>query len=332
MFTKKIVFLLLLAMFVSVRNSVIYAQDFPVLKGPYLGQKPPGMKAELFAPGIITTGYNDYSAAFSPDGKEFLFGLYGDVFCSIVRMKMKNNIWTSPQVAPFSGKYFDTEPHFAYTGNLIAFASKRPLDSKGEPSEHADIWFSKKTEKGWSEPQNPGATINSEKEDFYPSFSRNGDLYFASNRNGISTIYVAKNINGNFTKPEILSNMIHSEEGEIDPYSAPDDSYIIFCSWERPDGYGENDLYISFQKEDGTWTKAINMGNNINSNKNEVAPYISPDGKYLFFNSNRRLYKSYSENPIKYKEMIKLLNSPGNGSNDIYWVDARIIEQLKPDK
>ena len=90
------------------------------------------------------------------------------------------------------------------------------------------------------------------------------------------------------------------------------------------------DLYISFKKNDGSWTKAKNMGEPINSSASEICPGVSPDGKYFFFTSYRTIHKNYSEIPLTYEEKIRILNSPGNGLGDIYWVDARIIEKIKP--
>ena len=69
----------------------------------------------------------------------------------------------------------------------------------------------------------------------------------------------------------------------------------------------------------------------MNTSFREVDPVVTPDGKYIFFRSNRSIHKSYSETPLTYDEIIKILNSPGNGEGDIYWVDARIIEKLKPE-
>jgi len=56
--------------------------------------------------------------------------------------------------------------------------------------------------------------------------------------------------------------------------------------------------------------------------------YVFSIGKYLFFASDRRTLKPFSEVPITYEEKMKILNSPGNGSQDIYWVDAKVIENL----
>jgi len=98
---------------------------------------------------------------------------------------------------------------------------------------------------------------------------------------------------------------VNSKDGEYNSFVAPDDSYLIFTSIRAEDNYGEGDLYICFHKQDGTWTRAINMGPEINSFARDYCPSVSPDGKYFFFSSR------------KY------------GTEDIFWVDAAIIHHLK---
>ncbi|MFC1725270.1 TolB family protein [candidate division KSB1 bacterium] len=306
--------------------------NFPVLKGKYLGQKPPGMTPNIFAPGIISTGYHDGSITFSPDGTE-LFYHFGKLDRMVILyMKQEGGRWTAPQVASFSGKYRDGEPHFSYDGSKLLFRSTRPPGGIGEPMEYPDIWFVERSGDGWGEPKNAGPLINTAAYDLYPTISKSGDLYFASDRDGGWDIYTAKHVNGELAEPKKLSGAINSEFGDWDAYLAPDESYMIFGSNGRPDGLGESDLYISFKKEDGTWTRSKNMGSQINTSYREVDPYISPDGKYIFFRSNRKVHKSFSESPLTYDDIIKILNNPGNGEADIYWMDARVVEGLRPGK
>lgn len=306
--------------------------DFPVLKGPYLGQKPPGMTTEIFAPCIISSRYHDGCITFSPNQRELFYHFGGTAHLVILQMKQEYGRWTAPQIASFSGRYRDGEPHISYDGKRLVFRSNRPLDEKGEPMEYTDIWMTEKNENGWSAPRNLGLIVNSEKDDLYPTISTSGDLYFASNRDGGWDIYVSRFINHRFTEPEKLSEAINSEYGAWDACVAPDNNYIIFCSTGRQDGLGRSDLYISFKKDDDTWTKSINIGNRVNSSYNEVDPVISPDGKYIFFRSNRIIRKPNLETSLTYYELLKKLNAPGNGDEDIYWVDAKIIEDLKPDE
>jgi len=63
------------------------------------------MTPELFAPGIVSTGYDERTAAFTPDGKELYYVLWGAPHGVILCMKEVNGRWTRPEVAPFSGRY-----------------------------------------------------------------------------------------------------------------------------------------------------------------------------------------------------------------------------------
>jgi Tol biopolymer transport system component len=76
-----------------------------------------------------------------------------------------------------------------------------------------------------------------------------------------------------------------------------------------------------------------NMGASVNSPANEHCPILSPDGRYLFFSSGRSRHPDYSNKAITYKEKIEMMNSWGNGRNeDIYWVDSKIIEELRTEQ
>jgi len=78
---------------------------------------------------------------------------------------------------------------------------------------------------------------------------------------------------------------------------------IIFSS-ERSGGFGGTDIYISFKKSDNSWSEPLNLGNDINSAVSEYGATISPDGKYFFYTSGK------------------------NGSEDIFWVSAKIIVEI----
>lgn len=121
---------------------------------------------------------------------------------------------------------------------------------------------------------------------------------------GLSDIYFLEYVNVRYKEPVNLGGDLNTEYHEWDTCIAQDESYMIYCSM-MPGGQGEDDLYISFREENGSWGRPIHMGNEINSDKSENRPYVSPDGKYLFYTSNVR------------------------GSRDIYWVDTRVFESLR---
>lgn len=307
-------------------------KDFSKLTGPYLGQKPPGMVPELFAPGIISTGGHEGCGFFSPDGNEFYFhkGFAGRV--AIVYMKQKNGKWTSPQVASFSGKYGDAEPHLSYDGQKLVFSSNRPLDGRGEPLNTTKIWMVERNGSEWGEARPFGYGVDMKNRELHPAFSETNDLYFCSNRDDELDIFILKYVDGGYLKPEKLGNKINSPYGDGDAFVSPDGSYMVFISYGRPECFGNSDLYVSHKNGDGTWGQAINMGPRINTQFREVDPVISFDGKYLFFRSNRRIHGSYSDEPVTYDDILKIESGPGNGNGDIYWVSSKIIDQLKPDE
>lgn len=285
----------------------------PLLKGPYLGQNPPGNKPELFAPGIISSPQHEHSSAiFSPDMKEVYwcnrYRRDGIPLGEIFFMTCVNGIWSKPQVTPFTAmNMVDCNPALTYNGNRLYFVTCRPTNQ----IQNYDIWVVNRTEKGWSGAESLGAPVNTDYGDGGPSVAKNGTLYFFSNREGGkggTDIYRSKLVNGRHTEPENLGDGINTECFEYNSFISPDESYILFARYNNDKGFGKGDLYISFRKEDGSWSRAKNLGNNINTAKEESSPWISPDGKYLFFTSDK------------------------NGNMDVYWSDAKIIEELKPKK
>lgn len=280
-----------------------FSQGIP--SGSYLGQNPPGMEPEIFAPGIISTDDREMCIWFVSDGRELYFVRKINSKRAILYMKEEDGCWTAPEVVPFSGKHDDGEFGLSYNGNNMAIASIRPSDEENKAMGHVDIWLTSRNNSNWSTPINPGYPINTKDKDIYPTFSIAGDLYFTSDRDGNSDIFLSRYINGKYSQPVKLNHSINSEYHDFDSVVAPDDSYMIFCSSRKRDNHGSSDLYISFRNQDGFWTKAKNMGNTINTHYGCFCPSISPDGNYIFFMSMR------------------------SGSGDIYWMDAKIIDQLR---
>jgi hypothetical protein len=182
------------------------------------------------------------------------------------------------------------------------------MNGSGEAKD-SDIWYVERTESGgWSEPTNLGALNGQGPDDYYTSISSDGTLYFSKfEAHGAGgDLHRSQLLDGAYGEPELLSAPLSTGSSEHDPFIAPDGSYLIFTS-DRPGGYGEGDLYISFRNSDGTWSDPRNMGDDINSPGYDFCAMLSPDGKYLFF--------------------TRTINRNG----DIYWVDAAVIEELRPD-
>ena len=182
--------------------------DFPVIVGEYLGQEPPGMEGELFAPGIMSTGLSELNAVFFPGGKEVIYSVnVGYMKWALIMIREENGRWTKPEIASFSGEYGGVDPFVSFDGNVVYYCSNKPKSGQGEPEDNYDIWYVIRTDTGWSEPVNMGSPINSDTHEFYPSLTRDGTMYFQSRREGgigFSDIYRAKLVDGEYVEAELL--------------------------------------------------------------------------------------------------------------------------------
>ena len=129
---------------------------------------------------------------------------------------------------------------------------------------------------------------------------------FVEDRTG--AIRYSRFVDGKREEPKLLSEKINSGKS-FHPFIAPDESYLIFDG-HREGGYGDSDIYISFKQQDGSWADPINLGDQINTDAWEAGASVTPDGKYLFFNRN--------------------MGSDDYENVDVFWVDAQIIENLRP--
>jgi len=312
--------------------------DFPVLKGSYLGQKPPGKTPEVFAPGIICTGLYERDVAITPDGNEFYFGIVtgNNVYSAILVSKQLGGRWTEPEVALFSGnpKYRDMEHCIAPDGKRLYFISGRPDTLRGEIEGDRDIWVLDREGDGWNEPVNLGPPVNTETGEYFPSVTHDGTLYFTRDdpKTRIHYIYRARLVDGKYAEPEMLPPQVNCGRSQFNAFIAPDESYIIVPVFGREDSFGGTDYYIVYRNDKDEWSDPINMGEKIHTPSGfEWSAYVSPDGKYLFFMSTRL----GSEEEIQkenwtFDRFKGFHNLPQNGNPDIYWIDAEIIEDLKP--
>jgi hypothetical protein len=116
----------------------------------------------------------------------------------------------------------------------------------------------------------------------------NGNLYFNGGRNASnSDIYVSRLVDGRYTTPENLGPGVNSDAGDFHPFIAPDETFLLFDSQREQGSFGGNDLYISRRAEDGSWSDAENLGPAVNTASGDLRPFVTGDGKYLFFASSR---------------------------------------------
>ena len=299
-----------------------YAQNFNL-------QFPSGSIPAIFGAGVISDGLSNRDMAISPSNDELFYTLqYGAQFNAILYCKKENNFWSKPVIAGFSGKYGDLEPAFSPDGKRLYFTSNRPLTDTGKETKDFDIWYIDKTANKWGAPVNMGPVINTAKDEFYASVTKNGNLYFTrDNDSSKDDIFVATFNNGTYAPPAALGEEINSKGYDFNSFTDPDEKYLIFSSYKRKDDLGGGDLYISIKKN-GQWTPAKNMGSKINSVSLDYSPFVSFDKKYFFFSSKRSLLQFTPGKVSKLEDVQKALAGIGNGNEDIYIVSAGILNQF----
>jgi len=239
----------------------------------------------------------------------------------ILRITKENGTWNKVDIASFSGKYRDLEPFLSPDNLKLFFVSNRPLTNEGDIKD-VDIWYVERRSitSDWSKPKNIGAPINTEADEFYPSVAKNGNLYFTSvghNAMGEDDIFVSEYKNGTYTKPVALKGGVNTKSYEYNAFISPNEEYLIFGGYNRQDGLGSGDLYISFKNTDNTWTQAKNLGDKINSKFMDFCPFVTQSGEHLYFTSRRSNLEA-SENITSVKNLLNTFNGYENGFNRIY--------------
>jgi hypothetical protein len=212
--------------------------------------------------------------------------------------------WSAPVKAPFLKKYKGGAVHIMYDGKRLLL-NRFPGVHELQEGETGGIWALHKTADGWD---NPLFLIAS---GMRATSTLDGSIYTTdvSGRDegkdrGIIARYIYTD--AGYRRAADPDGGVNTEYDEAHPFIAPDESYIIFDA-ARPEGKGKGDLYICFRLANGSWSQAYNSAI-LNTEDSDWCPAVSPDSKYLFFTRN------------------------GTGKGDIYWVSAKIIEELRPKK
>lgn len=281
----------------NTRGNTADPKTLPV--GIYLGfgQIVPGSTPQKFAPGVISVpGTTERSLSLSPNGDELFFArTTGFPNTKIMTMKRKDDGWTQPEPAAFLKDDFATQAVFSPDGQYLYFSSSRGKSD----IEHYSLWRAKKVGNGWSEPENiidPDTTGKAFIE-LHPTVSQDYSIYFMSwdmNRQ-IGDIYVSRQVDGAYAAPVMLGPPISTQYNELRPTISPDGKYLLFES-DRPGGLGGSDIYITFNRSDGSWSAPKNLGSTVNTASEDEVPNISPDGKYWFFMKNGDIY--WREAPV----------------------------------
>ncbi len=182
-------------------------------------------------------------------------------------------------------------------------------------------------------PVNLGTEVNSQGDEYMPNLTADGGtLFFTARRPGNmggfnprwndfgEDFYISKYENGKWSKAENLGPPINTSDNEGAACFSQDGQWVYFTGCNRPEGIGECDIYIS-KYNGASWSSPVNLGEGVNSANYETQPWLSHDGRTLYFVSTRPgghggtdIWYSQLENELwgEPKNLGIPVNTPGN--------------------
>lgn len=214
------------------------------------------------------------------DNDEFRDDLshYNEIFKHQKEIFNEVNLSNMPEY--FSSRNSDYSPVLTPDGKYLYFTSLRPTFFNKE-----NIFRSEKLNNSWGKPELV-KSLSSDKNEAIGSFSSDGNIAYLfgnySNKSIDGDIYLSHMNNGEWQNPQPIDNL-NTTSIELQPM-VYNDSVMFFTS-NRNDAIGGFDIYVS-EFKNSEWQTPINLGNNVNSTSNEQSPYMSWDGKTLYFASD----------------------------------------------
>src|SRR5438552_5451976 len=284
---------------------------------------------QIVGEGVISAPTDEFGGSLSPDGQTLYFSrsvpphyIYG-MFAS----HRNGNSYGSPELLPFSGIARDSDPVLSPDGKTLLFVSDRAVN--GADPKRFLIYSARWNGNGWNEPVPLPSVINQlDKSCFFASLTRNGNLYFTCAKTDDPTIrvYSSMFVNDEYAQPIDLGPEINQEGYvNIEAFVDPDEHFLLIGAFSRPDTIGSSDIYVSVRKDDH-WLKPIHLDPPINSVARDYSPRLSPDGKWLYFTSERGAFsEDRNGRPWTYREFQQSSRSIKNGLGNIYRISIEAL-------
>lgn len=276
---------------------------------------------QILAPDFIASNLTEYNGTFTPDGREFYYTSQMPGTSAITYTFLQNdNTWAIPKVASFASSFSEYDPLFSPDGKRLYFSSERPVLPEDEGGQ-SNIWYVERSAEGWSDPVNIPLT---DKGDYYSSITSDGVIYFNVWDDG--DIYKAIERDTGW-HVERLPDEINGGKYDVgDPFISADEDYLIYRGYKQRGRAGE--LFISF-KENGQWSTPQILDEPINSNRHEMCPYVTTDGKMFVF-ASARLQEEFLPQPNEtLQKQQEKYASWDNGQLNIYYMSTDFIEKLR---
>lgn len=204
-------------------------------------------------------------------------------------------------------EYIETKPIISPDGKTLYFCRQNHPDNlKGERDEQ-DIYLSNKVNDAWSKAVNVGEPLNDKFPNGVCSVSPDGNTVLLINaydeKGNISPgVSISKRQKGGWSVPRKMNiKGFYNDSGYQDYYLA-NSGRVLILAIQTSDTYGDQDLYASFHENGDNWSKPINLGATINSEKGEFSPFLAADNKTLYFASEG--HKGLGQSDIFYTKRL----------------------------
>jgi OOP family OmpA-OmpF porin len=184
-----------------------------------------------------------------------------------------------------NSSYIEIRPFITGDGKTMYFGRREhPDNNKGE-KDLQDIYVVHRQGAEWGKPVNVGEPVNNKFSNSLFGISQDGNelLLLNTYKKVDGPLARFKKQNGGWAEPESVTiEDFHNHSEYIDFFQNYTEN-VLLMAIERDDSRGEQDIYVSFPKEDGSWSKPLNLGPGVNTSKSDFAPFLAPDGRTLFY-------------------------------------------------
>lgn len=219
-----------------------------------------------------------------------------------------------------------------FSSNRTSIKIKQKSNQSGLPM-HDLFISSQNLDKQWQSPQLFATQLNSSQNEASLCFSNNQDTVYFSRNNEREhkhlNLYQSSKKNLGWSKPKAF--MMNDSSASFAHPSISADGKLFFFASNMKGGFGGTDIYVCILL-DSSWSMPINLGNAVNTEKNEIYPYINKVGNLYFASEGRGgmggydLFTSLQKNG-EWQEANNLKTPFNSGANDFGYsesVDGKI--------
>ncbi len=189
-------------------------------------------------------------------------------------------------------EYKEIKPLISPDGATLYFVRQNYPSNIGGKKDMQDIYFSDHVNGKWRLAQNIGAPLNDREPNGICSVSPDGNTVLVINAynpdgsiegNGVS---ISHRTRDGWTHPERIHIEGFQNRNRFQDFYLSNSERYLLLAIEMPDSHGDQDLYVSFRQEDGSFSTPVNLGPVVNTPKVEYSPFLAADNRTLYFSSD----------------------------------------------